>query len=135
MANALYSKGIQNFLNGNISWTNDTIRAALVTSGYTPALSTDQYFSTISTADVLGTSPAFSSKTVTSGIADAGNVTFTSPAAGTATYVAVYQDTGVPATSCLIALIDTASGLPVTLDGSTNVLIAWDSGSNKIFAL
>lgn len=50
------------------------------------------------------------------------------------TYIAIYKDTGTPATSSLIALIDTATGLPFTGSGG-NVLIAWDNGADKIFRL
>jgi len=33
MANALYDKGRENFMNGNIDITSDTIRAVLVDTG------------------------------------------------------------------------------------------------------
>ena len=61
---------------------------------------------------------------------DADDTTFTSVPAGTgsasaAESLAFYKDTGSPATSSLIALFDTAMGLPVTPDGG-NVRITYD---------
>ena len=46
----------------------------------------------------------------------------------------IYQDSGVEATSRLIANIDAATGLPVTPNG-TDITVQWDSGANRIFKL
>ena len=46
----------------------------------------------------------------------------------------IYQDSGVSATSRLIAYIDTATGLPVTPNGG-NITVTWDNGANRIFKL
>lgn len=136
MANALYDKARESFLSQNpsIDWDTDNIKCALVrSSAYTPNMSSDQYLSSVATR--VADSGNLASKTVTAGVADATDVTFTAVASGAAIqYVLIYKDTGVAATSPLIALIDTATGLPVTPNGG-DITIAWDNGANKIFKL
>ena len=139
MANALYDKGREAFLNGDIDWLNDNIKVTLVdTNDYTVNLSTDQFYSSIPVAARVASSANLSSKTSTSGVADAADVLFTS-VGGTGTAdvseaLVIWQDTGVEASSRLIAYIDVASGLPVTPNGG-DITVQWDNGSNKIFKL
>jgi hypothetical protein len=58
MANALYDKGRQAFLEGSIAYLTDTIKVALVTNGYTPNLSTHQFYSDLTPgSNVVGTPP------------------------------------------------------------------------------
>lgn len=136
MANALYDLARQSFLSGSpsIDWDTDDIKCSLVrSSDYTPNLATDQFLSSVPTR--VADSANLSGKTVTNGVADANDVTFTAVAAGAAIqYVVIWKDTGVAATSPLIALIDTATGLPVTPNGG-DITIQWDAGANKIFKL
>ncbi len=136
MANALYDLGRQAFLEGSIAYLTDTIKVALVKNTYTPNTSTHQFYSDLTPAsNVVGTSQTLASKTSTSGVANAANITFTAVTSGsTVSYLAIYKDTGVTTTSPLIALIDTATGLPVSTNGG-DITIAWDTGSNKIFKL
>lgn len=133
MANSLYDAGREAFLKGQIDVSTHTIKAALVTSSYTPSLSTHDAYDDVS-ANVVGTPQTLGSKTTTAGVFDAADVTFTAVASGAVTYVLVYKDTGTPSTSNLIALIDTATGLPVTANGG-DISVTWDNGSNKIFKL
>lgn len=135
MANALYGKGREKFLNADIDWSVDTIKVALVdTASYTVAIDTDEFYSTVSAA-VVGTPQTLASKTATLGVADAADISFTGlVGAPSIEALVIYKDTGVAATSPLIAYIDTASGLPVT-SGATQVDVAWDNGANKIFKL
>lgn len=134
MANALYDKGREAFLNGGINWGSDTIKAVLVDTGtYTVNLSTHQFYSDLS--GVVGTaSAAFSSKTTTAGVADAADITYTAVSGASVEAIVIYKDTGVTTTSPLIAYIDTATGLPVTPNGG-DITVAWDNGANKIFKL
>lgn len=133
MANAIYDKGREAFLTGAINWSSDTIKVALVTSSYTPNLASHQYYSSVN-SNVVGTPQTLANKTVTNGVADGDDVTFTAVSASTINYVLIYKDTGSAATSPLICLFDTASGLPLTVAGD-NVETRFDSGSNKIFKL
>lgn len=133
MANALYDLGREGFLAGNISWSGDTIKAALVDTGvYTVNLATHQYYSSVS--GVVGTPQTLGTKTVTLGVADAADVTYTALTGNSCEAIVIYKDTGVAGTSPLIAYIDTATNLPVTPNGG-DVGISWDNGANKIFKL
>ena len=109
------------------------IKACLVDSAsYTPDTAADQFLSDLS--GVVATSGNLTSKTTTDGVADAADVTFSSVTGNQSEYIVVYQDTGTPSTSRLIALVDTATGLPVTPNGG-DIVVQWDSGANKIFKL
>lgn len=133
MANALYDKGRNRFLTGDIDWTGDTIKAVLCTAGYSANLTTDEFLATIVAGNRVATA-ALANMSAAAGVADADDTTFTSVSGSAATAIVIYQDTGDEATSPLIARIDTATGLPVTPNGS-DITIVWDSGANKIFKL
>ena len=136
MANAIYDKARESFLSANptIDWDTDTIKCSLVrSSAYTPNMATDQFLSSVATR--VADSAALASKTVTAGVADAADITFTAVGAGASfQYVLIWKDTGSAATSPLIALFDTMTGLPYTPSGG-DITIAWDNGANKIFKL
>lgn len=136
MANALYDKGREGFLTKQISWTADTVKAVLLdAASYTANLATHDFLDDVPAGARVGTPQTLGSKTATDGIADAADITFPTVAAGPALeYILVYQDTGVEATSRLIGLVDTATGLPVTPNGQ-DINVAWDNGTNKIFKL
>ena len=134
MANFIYAKGKEALLSGGVNVPSDTIRAALVTSTYTPNSATDQFLSTAS-AGVVGTPVSLASKVVTSGVLDAADVTFATVGSGsTVIGVILYKDTGVAATSPLLAYIDTISGFPLATSGG-DIVVQWDNGANKVFAL
>tara|TARA_R100001443_G_scaffold16819_1_gene27233 strand:- start:7571 stop:7972 length:402 start_codon:yes stop_codon:yes gene_type:complete len=133
MANAIYPKAKEAFLNGEIDLTDNTIKVALVDTGTYTYNTAHDFYNDVS--GVLGTPVALSSKTVTSGVFDAADCTFTTPTAGTSIEaLIIYKDTGTASTSNLIAYIDTGTGLPFTSNGA-DIDIVWDSGSNKIFAI
>jgi hypothetical protein len=134
MSNALYDKGRQAFLEGSIAWLTDNIKAVLVTSGYTPSTGTDQFLSDVPGGDRVATSGNLASKTSTSGVADAADLTFTAVSGSAVAYAVLYKDTGTAGTSPLILIIDTATNLPVTPNGG-DITVQWDNGANKIFKL
>lgn len=79
MANALFDKARQRFLEGQFNWNTDTIKAALVDTGtYTVNLSAHEFLSDISSGARIATSGAFTGKATVGGAADANDVTFTS---------------------------------------------------------
>ena len=133
MANVVYTEFLNSLLDQNpsINFSTDTIKVALVTSAYTPSAA-HQFFSSVT--GVVGTPQTLATPTITAGVFDAGDATFTAVAAGsTAVGLVIYKDTGVAGTSPLVAFIDqVASGLPVATNGG-NIVIAWDNGANKIF--
>lgn len=134
MANALYGKGKEKLLSAAINFSSDTIKAALVSTAYSPTLTTDEFYTSIS-ATVLGTPQTLATKTITLGVFDADDVTYTAVTSGsTAKAIVIYKDTGVAATSPLLAYIDTITGFPLATNGG-NIQAIWDAGANKIFAL
>ena len=135
MANALFDKARQRFLEGQLTWTTDTIKSVLVDTGtYTPNLSAHEFLSDIGSGSRISTSGAFTGKAATGGAADANDVTHTSVTGASIEAIVLYKDTGVDSTSPLIAYIDTATGLPITPNGG-DIIITWDNGPNRIFKL
>lgn len=138
MANSLYAKGRESFLGsttGSINWQTDTIKACLVSSSYTPGISSHRFLTSVTAHTGSVTAQTLTNKDSTDGVANADDVTFTAVSAGSVwPYVMLFKDTGNIGTSMLIALIDTANGLPVTSSGG-DISVAWDNGANKIFKL
>ncbi len=135
MANALYNKGREGFLDGNIDWDTDDIRCILIdTADYTVDLATHDNLDDVPAIARVATSGAFTSKTVTDGVADAADVVLSAVTGDPSEAIVIYKHTGTESTSRLIAYIDTATGLPVTPNGG-DITIQWDSGANKIFKL
>ena len=135
MSNQLYPKFKESLLGGDISLDTDAIKAVLIDSAsYTPNFTTDQYLSSIPVGARIATSANLTAKTITDGIFDAGNVTFSSVTGNQSEVVVLYKDTGTEGTSNLIYYCDTATGLPVTPNG-TDIIVQWDDRTNKIFKL
>jgi hypothetical protein len=139
-ANALYDIGRQGFLDGSIDWDTAVIKVALVDSGvYTVNLATHDFVNDI--ASLISTTAALGSKTVTAGVADSADTSFTAVTGAQSEALVIFQSSAVTggadvATSAqrLIAYIDTATGLPVTPNGG-DITVTWDNGANKIFKL
>lgn len=135
MANALYDKGREGFLDGSIDWDTNDIRVILIdVADYTVNLATHTFLNEVPAISRVATSGALTSKTVAAGVADAADVVLASVTGDPSEAIVIYQHTGVEATSRLIAYIDTATGLPVTPNGG-DITIQWDNGANKIFKL
>ena len=132
MANALYPKAKQKFLDALIDMPTDTIKIALIDTGSYTYSSTDEFWSAASAA-LVGTPATLASKTITDGVFDADNVTFTSVTGASVEALIIYKDTGSAATSPLIMYLDVAaSGLPVTPNGN-NIDVQFNASG--IFAL
>lgn len=132
MANAIYPKAKQKFLDALIDMPTDTIKIALIDTGVYTYNSADEFWSSASAAEI-GTSQTLASKTTTDGVFDADNVTFTSVTGASVEALIIYKDTGSAATSPLIMYIDVAaSGLPVTPNGN-NIDVQFNASG--IFAL
>ena len=99
-----------------------------------PDLALDQDLADRAAPSRVATSGNLASKTVAAGVADAANVTFSAVTGDEAESIDIYQDSGVEATSRLIANIDSATNLPVTPNGG-DITVQWDDGANKIFKL
>lgn len=134
MPNVLFDTGRNGFLTGLIDWDTDVIKAVLVDhSVVTPLPGTHVFLSDIS-AGVVSTSAALGSTTGTAGVADSADIAFVAVSGASCESVVLFKDTGVAATSRLIAFMDSGSGLPVTPNGG-NINVIWDNGANKIFKL
>lgn len=132
MANALYPKAKEKFLDALIDLPSDTINIALIDTGVYTYSASDEFYAAASAAQI-GTPVTLASKTITSGVFDAADVTFTSVTGASVEALIIYKDTGSAATSPLILYIDVAaSGLPVTPNGN-NIDVQFNASG--IFAL
>jgi hypothetical protein len=82
----------------------------------------------VGTAQTIG-----ATKTVTNGVFDGADVTYTAVTGNSVEALVIYVDTGTAATSPLVAYIDTGvTGLPVTPNGG-NISVTWNASG--IFSL
>lgn len=133
MANALYPKAKEAFLNGSINMIANTITIALIDTGVYTYSTSHQYRSDISNSAVISSS-ALTNKTITNGVFDADDALFSSVTGANCEALIIFSDSGVQGTSRLIAYIDSATGLPILPNGG-DITVAFSSGSSKIFAL
>ena len=146
MANALFGLGRNAFARGEINWLaagGDTIRACLVKDDYSPSIDAHDFFNDLG-ANVVGSagavtrasSPQITLSDPALGVCDGGDVTLTAvpDTVGICDYICIFKDSGADGTSPLLALIDTAAGLPITPSGG-DIVFAWDNGANKILKL
>jgi hypothetical protein len=128
MANALFDKAREGFLSGQINFSSDNIKAVLVdTALYTPSLTTNQYLSDIASGARVATSANLASKTVTNGVADAADITFSAVTGASVEAIVLYKDTGTAGTSRLICYIDSGvGGIPITPNGG-DITTAWNA--------
>lgn len=127
MANAIYPKYKEALLSGSsdIALSSGTVKAALVDTGTYTYSSAHEFLSSLS--GVVGTAQTLGTKTVTNGLFDAADSTYTAVSGSTAEAIVLYIDTGVAGTSRLIAYIDTGvTGLPVTPNGG-DINITWNA--------
>jgi len=143
LANALFDPGREGFLDGTIDWDTAVIKVALVRS-YTFSAAHKFVSEVTGASGVLHVTSAagLASKTVTNGVADAADLTFTAVTANAGNHsILIFQASAVTgggdvaaSAQRLIAWIDTGTNLPVVPNGG-DVTIAWDSGTNRIFKL
>lgn len=145
---ALYDKGRNKFAKGEILWKaagGSTIKAFLIdAASYTVDLAVHEFLSDVPAGARKGNTggqtrvdaPALTLIDPVAGVCDANDITFTAIPAGAALeYLLIFRDDGAAdASSPLIALIDTATGLPITPNGA-DITVAFDNGTNKIFKL
>jgi hypothetical protein len=133
MANALYPKAKEAFLNGSINMIANTITIALIDTGVYTYSTSHQYRSDISNSAVISTT-TLTNKTITGGVFDADDALFSSVTGANAEALIIFSDSSVQGTSRLIAYIDSATGLPILPNGG-DITVAFSSGSSRIFAL
>jgi len=132
MANLLYPLAKQHFLAGDIDLVNDDIRVILIdTADYTYSAA-HEYLSDVAAGAREEVSGAMTGKSITGGVFDAADVTFSAATGDPCEALIIYQHTGTDGTSILIAYIDSATGLPITLNGG-DATVVWNASG--IFAL
>ncbi len=143
MANALYDKGRQSFLEGTSAWLTNKLALLLVDSAdYTVDLVNHEFLSSIVTAGrVARVDIPAAGRTSAGGVADASDVTFSAVTGDPSEYLILVRSAAGTADADLadtaqrlLLFIDTATGLPVTPNGG-NIAVAFDNGANRIFKL
>jgi hypothetical protein len=127
MANALYPKWKEALLNGGSNAAlSGTVKAVLIDTNDVAYSSAHDFYDDVSAAAV-GTPQTIGTKTFTNGLFDGDNVTFTALSGDQAEAIIIFIDTGTPATSRLVAYLDTGvTGLPITPSGG-DVTITWNA--------
>jgi hypothetical protein len=137
MANELYTAAKEDFLSGNLNLSSNTIKIILVDNGvYTQATA---HTSLADVPDVAKVATAnLTNTSVTSGVFDADDVTFTAVSGANCEALIIYHDKSADgyanSTMRLIAYIDTATGLPILPNGG-DITVRFSSANTKIFAL
>lgn len=129
MANAIYDKFKQARMtaDSNIDLENGDVRVILVDANDYTFSHAHDFLDDIPVGARVATSSALTGKTVTDGVFDADNVTFSSVTGDQAEALVFYIHTGVESTSRLVAYIDTGiTGLPVTPSGS-DITVSWNA--------
>jgi hypothetical protein len=107
----------ERLLSPGVNLSTSAVRAVLIDTGtYTYGAAHVAYDDL---SGVVGTeSGALANKTITNGVFDSDNITFSAVTGDTAEAVVLFIDSGTASTDYLIAFIDSASsGLPVTPNG------------------
>lgn len=132
MTSVLYPKFKEALLSGSINLTSDDIRCILIDSAdYTYSAAHD-FLDDVPSGARVATSSALASKTVTGGVFDAADKTWTGVTGDQAEVVILYKHTGTESTSNLICFIDSGTNLPVTPNGG-DIQSQWNASG--IFAL
>lgn len=128
MANAIYPKYKETILGAatNTNLLTGTVKVALVDTGTYTYNAANQFYSSLT--GVVGTPQTIgATKSVTNGLFDGGDVTFTAVSGASVEALVIYIDTAVAGTSPLVAYIDTSvTGLPVTPNGG-DITITWNA--------
>jgi hypothetical protein len=128
MPNAIYPKYKETILGAatNTNLLTGTVKVALVDTGVYTYSATHQFVSSLT--GVVGTAGTIgATKSVTNGLFDGGDVTFSAVSGNSVEALVIYVDTGTAGTSPLVAYIDTGvTGLPVTPNGG-DITITWNA--------
>lgn len=127
MASVLHLKGIEQAFLGNIDLENDTIKLAFMATSYTPAPTTDSFYSDISASIASGSTDQTLSNVdvrIDTGNSrveiDADDVSVAGQTFST-NKVLIYKDTGSVLTSPVIATLDIASGTLSPVAGTITI--------------
>jgi hypothetical protein len=133
MSNQLYPKAKEDFLGGNLNLSSNVVTIALIDTDIYSFSSSHEDRADVQNTAVVATAN-LASKTITSGVFDAADATFTSVTGANCEALILFHNTGDQATSRLIAYIDTATGLPILPNGG-DITVRFSDGASRIFAL
>lgn len=134
MANAVYPKALEAMLTGGVNVVSGNVKVALLDDGYSYD-DGDEFLDDIDSGDIVATSPNLAGKTVTGGVFDASDPTFTALTGATVAAYVVFIDTGTAGTSRLLAYVDSdAAGQELSYepDGGDWVLEFFELGIFRI---
>ena len=141
MANNLYDKGRQRFLEAQLNWLTADLKVVMLDTDVYTFNGTHEFYDSIPVEARISSPSTLVNKTSFNGAADADDVTFAAVSGPSIEALLIYQEvldvdgvTPNDAASPLIAYIDTATGLPITPNGG-DIIVTWDNGVNKIFRL
>jgi hypothetical protein len=125
MANALYPSFKEAILQADIDLSAVDVKVVLVDLADYTYSSTDNFLNDVAAGGRVATSGNLASKTFTGGVFDSADPVFTGATGDQAEALILYVDSGVAATSWLIAYLDTGvTGLPVTPNsGDINITV------------
>lgn len=132
MADVIQNSFKKHIMNGGIDLDTDTIKVMLLTSTHVQNQDTFEFISAVSANEVVGTGytaggQALAGKVVSQddtdneGVFDANDIVWATSTI-TARYAAIYKDTGVAATSPIIAILDFATD---QISSAGNFTITW----------
>ena len=134
MANAIYPKYKEAILGAatNTNLLSGTVKTALVDTGVYTYSAAHEFLTSLT--GVVGTAGTIgATKSVTNGLFDGGDITYTAVTGNSVEALVIYIDTGTAGTSRLVAYLDTGvTGLPVTPNGGD---ISITFNASGIFAL
>ena len=137
MANAIYPKWKQAVMGhaANSSLLGGNLKAMIVDADAYVYSAAHEFLSSVPVGARISISAVMGGVSVADGVLDANDALFTAVVGPVSEVVAIILDTGDPATTRLVAYLDTSyTNLPVTPVGG-NIQIVWDDGANKIFKL
>lgn len=133
MSNQLYPRAKQDFLGAGLNLSSNTIKILLIDTGVYTFSTSHTARSDVPNTAVVSTA-TLANKTITNGVFDADDATFTTVTGANCEALIIMHETGTQSTSRLIAYIDTATGLPILPNGG-DITVRFSSGASKIFAL
>jgi hypothetical protein len=135
MPNAVYPKYKQAAISGgaNTDLSAGNIKVILVDAADYTYSAAHEFLTSVPAGARVATSPNLAGKTVTDGVFDCDNFTWLSATGDQSEALIVIVDTGVEATSRLVAYLDTEiTGLPITPNGGD---INFTVNASGLFAL
>jgi hypothetical protein len=136
VANFVYSKAKEAFLNGDIDVLSDPIKVLIVDSIYAPDQASDDFVVDIPVSAIKYMTIALQNVSNILGVLDADNVPIVDYSGNPFNALVLFADKGTQASSRLIAYIDNSPGLPFA--GSATqipISIVWNDGAEKIISI